>query len=325
MISVIVPIFNTEKYLRKSISTVQKQTLGNLEIILVNDGSTDGSGLICDQLAAEDSRIIVIHQKNGGVSSARNAGLAAARGEYITFFDSDDMIREDMYEYLLKNLVGTDADLSMCGVRIKYMDGREEKHYGTGKRHVLNQKQALEGFLKGGLFTYGVCQKLIKSNIAKDVRYDTMHRINEDKYYLYQILKKAKTIVFEDIDLYYYIKRENSASTSGFRRDSFDPAYFSEEIMKDISVLYPGLSILAEYNHYNTVMNVLRQLYRNKHAVKKYSSQGYGLRKQIHAMEIEKYKKYFPVFKKVEILLLKHCLPVYRIFLPIYDKILKKL
>lgn len=114
MISVIIPIYNVEEYLEKCVNSVLNQTYSDLEIILVDDGSTDNSGKICDELKNKDNRIIVIHQENQGLSAARNAGIAKALGEYIAFVDSDDYIMEDMYETLYKNLEKTDADISIC-------------------------------------------------------------------------------------------------------------------------------------------------------------------------------------------------------------------
>jgi glycosyltransferase involved in cell wall biosynthesis len=323
IISVIIPVYNTVKYLRNSISSVRNQSVPDLEIILVDDGSNDGSGAVCDELEREDCRIKVLHQQNLGVSSARNAGLKEAQGEYITFFDSDDIILENTYECLLSNIEETNAEISMCGMCTKYMDGKEEHLYSTGKRYVLTGEQALEKFFKGGFFTYSVCTKLFRSYIAKGIQFDINHKINEDKYYFYQALKKAKTVVFEDVGLYFYMKRENSASTSGFRSTSFDPVYFSGEILKDIAADNSGFLLLAEYNHYKTMMDVLRQLYRNNHAVKNFSEEGLQLRRQIKAMNVKKYSKYLSLLKKIEIQLIKHCIPVYRLMLPVYDRVFK--
>jgi glycosyltransferase involved in cell wall biosynthesis len=322
IISVIIPVYNTVKYLRNSISSVRNQSVPDLEIILVDDGSNDGSGAVCDELEREDCRIKVLHQQNLGVSSARNAGLKEAQGEYITFFDSDDIILENTYECLLSNIEETNAEISMCGMCTKYMDGKEEHLYSTGKRYVLTGEQALEKFFKGGFFTYSVCTKLFRSYIAKGIQFDINHKINEDKYYFYQALKKAKTVVFEDVGLYFYMKRENSASTSEFRRASFDPAYISAEILKDIAEVHPELILLAEYNHYKTVMDVLRQFYRNN-ADKYFSAEGWQLRRQIQAMNVNKYSEYLSHLKKIEIQLIKHCIPVYRLMLPVYDRVFK--
>lgn len=120
MISVIVPVYKVEKYLRRSIESVLNQTYTDLEIVLVDDGSPDQCGMICDEYAQKDSRIRVIHKENGGLSSARNAGIKIAKGEYITFLDSDDYIENDAYETLINVAANTDADVIEGG--IKYID-----------------------------------------------------------------------------------------------------------------------------------------------------------------------------------------------------------
>lgn len=125
-LSVIIPVYNGERFLRSCIESVQKQTEAEIEIILVDDGSTDRSGAICDALAQEDSRIQVIHQTNAGVSAARNAGMAAATGEYLGFVDADDTIAPDMYASLLQIARDTDSDIVMCDATTVYMDGRTE-------------------------------------------------------------------------------------------------------------------------------------------------------------------------------------------------------
>ena len=119
-ISVIVPIFNVENYVRKCVDSILNQTFSDIEIILVDDGSTDASGRICDEYLSKDDRIRVIHKENGGLSDARNAGLDMCTGEYIGFVDGDDYIDGDMYELLYKNLIQYDADISMCRFRRIY-------------------------------------------------------------------------------------------------------------------------------------------------------------------------------------------------------------
>lgn len=115
-ISIIVPVYKVEPYLRKCVDSILAQTFTDFEVILVDDGSPDNSGKICDEYASKDSRVRVIHKKNGGLSSARNAGIDVARGKYLGFVDSDDYIEKDMYELLYDNIVKEQADLSICGI-----------------------------------------------------------------------------------------------------------------------------------------------------------------------------------------------------------------
>lgn len=123
-ISIIVPVYNVEKYLEKCVRSILAQTFTDFELILVDDGSPDSSGAMCDQFAEQDQRVKVIHKENGGLSDARNAGIEIATGEYLGFVDSDDYIADDMYELLYTNIVKEDADLSICGIYDVY-EGKE--------------------------------------------------------------------------------------------------------------------------------------------------------------------------------------------------------
>ena len=123
LISIIIPVYNVSKYLDKCVKSILLQTYSNLEIILVNDGSTDGSGVLCDELKKTDKRICVIHKPNGGLSDARNAGLDIATGDYIGFVDSDDYVEPDMFQILLENAMKYDADVSGCRYAEVYEDG----------------------------------------------------------------------------------------------------------------------------------------------------------------------------------------------------------
>ncbi|HEL7541574.1 TPA: glycosyltransferase, partial [Enterococcus faecalis] len=123
-ISIIVPVYNVEKYLEKCVRSILAQTFTDFELILVDDGSPDSSGAMCDQFAEQDERVKVIHKENGGLSDARNAGIEIATGEYLGFVDSDDYIADDMYELLYTNIVKEDADLSICGIYDVY-EGKE--------------------------------------------------------------------------------------------------------------------------------------------------------------------------------------------------------
>ena len=124
-ISIIVPVYNVEKYLEKCVRSILAQTFTDFELILVDDGSPDSSGAMCDQFAEQDQRVKVIHKENGGLSDARNAGIEIATGEYLGFVDSDDYIADDMYELLYTNIVKEDADLSICGIYDVY-EGKEQ-------------------------------------------------------------------------------------------------------------------------------------------------------------------------------------------------------
>lgn len=323
LISVIVPVYNEEERLKDSIGTLLNQTYNNLEIILINDGSADRSGEICDEIAKKDGRIKVFHQENRGLCAARNVGLNNATGDYITFMDSDDLVKQDIYEFLLNNLKENNADISMCASEIHHLNGKIEYIYGTGKKYIFDRREAIKELLKGGLFATSCCTKLFKAEIAQKIRFVEERTVNEDKYYTYQAFCLSDRIVFEDVSKYIYLKQENSISTLGFRKATFDQTYFSKEILKDIKEKYPELSSLAEYNHFKTGMDVLRQYYRHKDAIITYKKEAEELKKEVFSYYGDSIKGNISYMKRAEFFLLKNCLLAYRALLPVYDKLIK--
>lgn len=207
LISVIVPIYNVEKYLDKCIQSIIGQTYKNLEIILVDDGSKDNSGKICDKYAKEDSRIKVIHKKNGGMSDARNKGLEAASGKYIQFVDSDDYMAENMMEILHKDLIENDADISLCAHYIV-----RENEFSTDASYekiVYTNREAIEEFLLDTKIRSYVWNKMFKKSLFDNIKFPT-GRVFEDLLTISKIFTEAKRLVLDDTPLYYYVQREGS-------------------------------------------------------------------------------------------------------------------
>lgn len=215
LLSVIVPIYNVEPYLERCVHSILNQTYPNIEIILVDDGSPDKCGEICDKLAQQDKRIKVIHKKNGGLSDARNAGLDIASGDLIGFVDSDDYVHPAFYDTLYKNMVDNDADLSMCDYKaVTDLSGSIYDFDNNVK--VLNNIEALEM-----LFTY-YCQifvivwnKLYRKEVFKDFRFE-VGKIHEDEFISYKILHQSNRIAFSDARLYYYFQSPNSIIHAAF-------------------------------------------------------------------------------------------------------------
>ena len=211
-ISVIVPVYNCEEFLPACVESILRQTYQNLEIILIDDGAEDGSGAICDDYAAKDGRIRVIHQKNQGVSAARNAGLDAATGELITFVDSDDAIEPDMYEVLVKLLLEHQADIAHCGYRKVHFDGSSKEVLGTGKLLIQDSWEASECLITGKHFTGGPWTKVYRKELFSSIRFDPALKINEDVWMNVQAFREAKKIVFWDVPKYRYYERAQSAT-----------------------------------------------------------------------------------------------------------------
>ena len=163
LLTIIIPVYNTEKYLERCVESVRNQTYDNLEIILIDDGSTDASGGICDRLAEEDGRIVVLHKKNGGQSSARNMGLDIATGELIGFVDSDDYIVPDMYETLYNLMNEYEAEISCCNFEKRGLKGHEEYNSDVlDEVSVFSREESLKTLLECKRIAYVVWNKLYK-------------------------------------------------------------------------------------------------------------------------------------------------------------------
>ena len=221
VISVIVAIYNIEAYLEKCIDSIVNQSYSKLEIILVNDGSTDSSGAICQSYAEKDSRIKVTNKPNGGLSSARNTGLDCASGDYIAFVDGDDFLDQDMYEQMLKKLDEHQADIVECSYREIYEDCVKETTAGLGDVLICNNYEALTWQLKWKYFLSVAWNKIYVRELWKDIRFP-IGKYHEDEFITYQVFYKAKKLVFYDIVKYNYIKYRNSSITAGFTKKNID-------------------------------------------------------------------------------------------------------
>ncbi|GHH98659.1 glycosyltransferase [Neobacillus kokaensis] len=215
LISVIVPVFNVEKYLSKCIDSILNQTYKNLEIILVNDGSKDSCAEICENYAKLDDRIRVIHKENGGLSSARNAGLKIAKGEFIGFVDSDDWVDKDMYEILISKAIHTDADIVECKIRYIFKDHSEG--HDTLELIECDNITALNYFLSNyRFFKPVVVNKLYKRKIFNNLNFKEGY-IHEDGFFTYQALFSARKILYIGLTKYNYLQgRDGSIMTENF-------------------------------------------------------------------------------------------------------------
>ncbi len=213
-ITVIVPAYNIGKWLPRCIESILQQTYKKLEIIIIDDGSTDETGNIIDEYADLDSRIIPIHQKNLGLVSVREYGISIASGEYIGFVDGDDEIEEDMFERLLNNALQYNAEISQCGILYCFYDGRREAKYGTGKKYVFDTKDGYRELLQGTRIEPSLCNKLYKKEILINSCLDKTIVNNEDLLRNSVLFNRAKKSVFEDFCGYHYWRREGSMSNN---------------------------------------------------------------------------------------------------------------
>ncbi len=215
-LSVVVPVYKAEKYLARCVESVLAQTMGDFELILVDDGSPDGSGAMCDDFASRDVRIKVLHQENTGVSAARNAGVAMAQGEYIAFLDSDDWIEPRMYELLLEAADQEDADIVKCGFdRTDGADIHERQNYG-GERQCYVGRLVDHWFRKRHILVWNA---IYRAELAKKVQYPVGITGGEDDYASFFYLYYGRSMVLLTDYLYnYFINDEGStANADGLR------------------------------------------------------------------------------------------------------------
>jgi len=214
LISIIIPIYNAEKYLPKCLDSVINQTYKNTEIILVNDGSTDSSGLICDEYALKDIRIKVLHKGNGGVSSARNTALKIAKGDYIGFVDSDDWIEPDMFQKLHELCVKYNSEISMCGYYSQSSDKVNKSLIPLPQEGVLTREKAYEQVLIPGKFEGFLWNKLFDTRLLKEtnILFDENIHFCEDQLFVCKVLKYCKNISYTTNHYYHYIKNSSSAT-----------------------------------------------------------------------------------------------------------------
>lgn len=260
LISVIVPVYNVEKYLKKCIDSLLQQTYQNLQIILVDDGSTDSSGIIADAYEQEHERIEVHHKKNGGLSDARNCGLKYAKGKYVCFLDSDDWVTTDMIETLYRNIKENDADVSEAQY-IRVEDENQKPIQNEEKVYVFDNIQASINLRNYQLNQIVAWNKMYKKECFENIKFP-FGKIHEDEFTTYKVLYACKKIVVSTKVLFFYRNTPNSIMNKKFSRkrlhviEAYDEAiaFYEERKEKElkkltiICYLYILLKIKEESN-----------------------------------------------------------------------------
>lgn len=247
LISIIIPVYNVEEYIKACLNSAIEQTYENLEIILVDDGSTDNSGKICDEYAKKDNRIRVIHKQNGGLSDARNAALEVFSGEYIALVDSDDYIATEYIEKLYNALIKYDADISVCSEqRVEINDKGDIKNTKNAYRRyngelLMTAEQALDNYLRQDLFDTTACEKLYKAECFKGIRYPFGFAC-EDLGTTHKTFLKSKKVAYIGEPMYYYVQREGSILHSYTSSKRYrDGVKMVEQMRADVLTEYPQL------------------------------------------------------------------------------------
>ena len=258
LISVIVPVYNVADDLPRCLDSILAQHYPNIEIITVNDGSSDHSGEVLDEYAQMHSNIRVIHKENGGVTSARLRGVVEASGEWIGFVDGDDEIEPDMYERLLRNAREYDVEISHCGYQMHFPDGRVNYFHNTGILEKQNWITALRELLSGERVEPGLWNKLFRRSLFEGLSMPLDIKNNEDLLMNYYLFSNAAQTVFDDWCPYHYIVRNTSASRAKLNDHKiYDPIRVKEIIRKTASA---DLQKDAQRAYINTCINTYHVL-----------------------------------------------------------------
>ena len=310
MISVIVPVYNVEKYLERCVKSIAAQTYKDLEILLIDDGSTDKSGKMCDDFQQTDSRIKAFHKQNGGLSDARNYGIEHSAGEFISFVDSDDYIDEKMLETLHRLITENDADLAVCSA-MDVFEGKEVTQVKEIKEFNLNKVESYKYMLRGDGIP-SACNKLYKMQTVGNVRFP-VGKLYEDGFFTPQILKRVEKTAVTSKPMYYYFRRADSITTKPFRKGDLDVIEAYDKCVKQVKELCPEALPYAEFRYRNAYFNVLDKMlmrddckeipeykqvvkYLKKHTAQIVKDPGFGKMRKIAAVAL---KFSVPLYKKI--------------------------
>lgn len=315
-LTVVVPVYNVEKYLEKCVQSIENQFLMPTEVILVDDGSTDNSGVIAEELKQRWNNIRVIHQKNGGLSAARNSGIDAAKCEYITFVDSDDYIDPEMYSVLMEQMIAENADISIGGVWYEQETGEKYAPYPEQVYRVWQKEEALIELNSYRYFNMSFCDAIFKLSLFNGQGYKEsklrfpLRKLSEDQYLMHKIVARADHIVYTSRAFYHYVQRKNSISRN--TNVNTGPMGASLAQLEFFNRWFPHLNYVAEpsvaFSHiliYNS-----------------YVRQGLECPKELRSKlrcVVKKYLRsvlrnsHIPKVKKIQALTFCYCLPGYRL------------
>lgn len=303
-VSVIVPVYNAEKYLEKCVNSIVNQTYKNLEIILINDGSKDNSLALCKKFNA-DARVVVIDQENRGAAGARNSGISIATGDYISFVDADDWVENTFIEKLVNLIQSTDSDISICKI-VRTKNPNKKVHTKKIQNYIFDKTQALKEMLTANKFHGGVVVKLFKREIIKEIKFDTSIYYGEDLFYSFNCFNLCKKISYTNEKLYYNFLCPSTV------RSKFIPKKLTlvdcmERIIKICETLEPEVVKYAKGWTSLICLELLYYIIRDKYKNKEVKD---NLKKKM--------KEYLPSLKSA-----KEFKLAYRIFVPIAYHIIK--
>ena len=317
LISIIVPAYNIQPYLSRCLESLCRQTYSNLEVIVVDDGSTDGTGNLLDAWAAQDTRIIALHQPNSGVTRARLSGLKYAAGNYIGFVDGDDIAEPDMFEMLFSDAKTYHADIAHCGYQMVFPDGHIDFYHGTGKILEQDHEKGVIDLLEGTRIEPGLWNKLyhrsLIERLMQDPRMDDEIRINEDLLMNFLLFSYAQKSVFHDECKYHYMLRKGSAATSKPQPYKLlDPQRVSEFLCLETKGNFQ--------QHSAALCRYVRVLIGNS-LQKAYPEISREAKKALKQQQRQ--FKYLPLKERYMAVLVTNAMPIYRVIRWLYEKITK--
>lgn len=307
LLSVIVPVYNVANYLERCVESISSQDYQPIEIILVDDGSTDGSSNLCDRLSDVYPSIKVIHKKNGGLSDARNAGIDVCMGEYVSFIDSDDWIDPGMYSNMISKIISTDSDICIC--RRQRAKSKNEKVLEQYRMYpnkcILNTKEGLIGLLSFKGYDMSVCDKVFKRSVLGEIRFP-YGKTCEDSFTTYKLFSSAKKIYYLDTPYYNYFYREGSITRNSNVNETVIEA--TNEQYEFIVKKFPELESIATISRIYAILSVANEYaFRNKKWCKEKENIKY-VRKNIY--KVVKCKD-ITLMKKLQIILYSYMNNIY--------------
>lgn len=317
LISVIVPIYNVEQYLERCVNSICNQTYKNLEIILVDDESPDNCGKMCDEFALKDSRVKVIHQKNKGLSGARNSGIDIAKGEYIGFVDSDDYIDETMYETLYNDIKKFNAKISICNRFYEFEDGKRLLRYKVDNEiKVYTGKEAIIEMNSFSSFDMSAWDKLYHRSVWEKIRYPE-GKLSEDFFVIFKLFDIAQKVTFNPKPLYFYFQRKNSISRN--KKINWDFIEASKEQMEYVSEKYPDITDVVKIAYASANMTVYN--FHIKSKVKCPKDKRKEMQKNVKNNLACFSKENVPRSKKIQAFLFCKCTVLYNVMFKILRRI----
>ncbi len=318
LLSVIIPVYNTAPYLERCISSIRKQSYQTMEIICVDNNSTDNSLELLNQMAAEDPRIMVLEQKKQGVSAARNLGIQNAHGEYITFVDSDDAIDPEMYSILVNALEKENAEIAHCGYRRFEIDGSYRDVSGTGEYLKETKWIAVEHLLRGEKYIGSLCNKIYRKELFVGLALDESIAYNEDFLLNFKLFNAGETMVFIDEPMYlYYSREESTTAPSGKKKRQVDSLAVSEKIW-ELFRTTEMTQLAANKYYYDLVCSFRASVFRKG---KNGNEERAKIQKKIKALENS--GQALSRRNMLDYRFMKICPKLYRGLYSIYDKIRK--